>query len=194
MGRPKTYDRDEILARAMDCFWLKGYEGTSTEDLVAGMGVNRYSLYAEFGSKQSLYEAALERYNAEVVSGNFAALERPGAGLKEIKALFGFFASKARQPGSERGCLLCNSATERAPHDAASFSFVEAYIERIAKAFRRALSNAKRDGDIGQNVNASDEGYFLATVLLGFFVLLRSQADPKIIRRSARAVLRHLHA
>ena len=177
----------------MDCFWVNGYEGTSTEDLVAGMGVNRFSLYAEFGSKQGLYEAALERYNAQVVTANFAALESPGAGLKEIEALFRFFASKAGDPGSERGCLLCNSATERAAHDAASFSFVEAYLERIASAFRHALSNARRDGDIKGAVNISEEGYFFATVLLGFFVLLRSRAAPKILRQSSKAALRHLH-
>ncbi|MCH8886618.1 MAG: helix-turn-helix transcriptional regulator, partial [SAR324 cluster bacterium] len=59
MGRPKTYDREEIAAKAMELFWLHGFNGTSTQALVEHMQINRYSLYAEFGSKQRLYEVAL---------------------------------------------------------------------------------------------------------------------------------------
>ena len=81
MGRNKTYDRDVLIEKAMEMFRDHGFAGTSTQMLVEGLGVNRYSLYAEFGSKQALFDAALERYDEEVVERNFGPLEAPGAGL-----------------------------------------------------------------------------------------------------------------
>ena len=63
MGRPKTYNAEEIVTKAMELFWMYGYKGTSTQTLVEQMGVNRYSLQAEFSTKQGLYEAALKIYD-----------------------------------------------------------------------------------------------------------------------------------
>ena len=108
-----TYDAEEIARKAMELFWQRGFHATSTQDLVEHMDVNRYSLYAEFGNKQGLYEAALSLYVRDVVTRFFGAIECPDAGIAEIDALFAFFGSNARRPGSERGCLMCNSATER---------------------------------------------------------------------------------
>ena len=68
MGRPKTYNAEEIATKAMELFWMYGYKGTSTQTLVEHMGVNRYSLYAEFGTQQGLYEEALKIYEKEVVT------------------------------------------------------------------------------------------------------------------------------
>ena len=192
MGRPKTYDREEIAAKAMELFWLHGFNGTSTQALVEHMQINRYSLYAEFGSKQRLYEVALARYEREIVYHYFAALEAEGAGLQEIRDVIEFFASSARQPGSERGCLLCNSAIERAHHDPTSQAFVEAYFSRIGKAFRQALDNATAKEQLRPGVVTEHEGWFFASTLLGFFVLLRSQVDPSMIRGAAQGAIEHL--
>ena len=73
MGRNKTYDRETIARKAMALFWLHGYHGTSTQALVDSMGVNRFSLYAEFGNKQALYEAALNLYAQDLVGTKFRA-------------------------------------------------------------------------------------------------------------------------
>ena len=62
MARPKQFDRDEALERAMAVFWRRGYEGTSVRDLVEHMGINRGSLYDTFGDKRTLFLAAVDRY------------------------------------------------------------------------------------------------------------------------------------
>jgi TetR/AcrR family transcriptional repressor of nem operon len=192
MGRKKTYDRETIAEKAMELFWLHGFHGTSTEQLVAHMQVNRFSLYAEFGSKQALYEAALERYERTILTQHFAALEAPGAGFVELEALLGSFASAARTPGSEYGCFLCNSATERAPHDPASQRFFEAYVARVSHAFTHALSGAHRRKELRARVNLVDEAHFFATTLIGFQSLLRAQVAPEVIRGAAKVALAHL--
>jgi TetR/AcrR family transcriptional repressor of nem operon len=194
MGRNKTYDRETIARKAMALFWLHGYHGTSTQALVDSMGVNRFSLYAEFGNKQALYEAALDLYAQDVVGNNFRALEAADAGLAQIETLIHDFSQAACLPGSERGCFICNNATERGPHDLASQSFVTDYVERIAKAFTHGLNNARALGQLRAEANTLQEGYFLATLFMGFFVLLRAQLAPEIVQASARSAIAHLHS
>jgi len=193
MGRPKTYDPEEIARKAMELFWQRGFHATSTQDLVEHMNVNRYSLYAEFGSKQGLYEAALSLYVRDVVTHFFGAIEGPDAGIAEIDALFAFFGANARRPGSERGCLMCNSATERAPFDVSSRNFVSTHLDRISGAFTRALNNSKRRGEIRADVRTTDEGRFLATTMLGFSVLLRARVEPKMVGAASRSARHHLN-
>src|SRR3569833_1374812 len=62
MARTKDFDEDEVLSRAMDLFWLKGYNGTSMQDLVDGLGISRSSLYDTYGDKHSLFLKSLENY------------------------------------------------------------------------------------------------------------------------------------
>jgi AcrR family transcriptional regulator len=61
-GRPREFDADEVLDRALDVFWRKGYEGASLSELTEAMGINRPSLYAAFGNKEELFRKALDRY------------------------------------------------------------------------------------------------------------------------------------
>ncbi len=192
MGRPKTYDPEAIADKAMELFWLNGYHGTSTQDLVDHLQINRYSLYAEFGSKQNLYEEALARYERNVVTGNLGAVECADAGIADIGELFEGFAAGARSPNSKRGCLMCNSAAELAPHDPNSQRFVEANVKRVSRAFSQAIKNAQRRGEVTPDVRAIEEGRYLAVTLFGFFVMLRAQIEPKILRGAAKAVLRYL--
>ena len=77
MARPKAFDRDRTLARALELFQAKGYEATSIQDLVDAMGIGRQSLYDTFGDKEALYREALERYVAEGPRSVLVALESP---------------------------------------------------------------------------------------------------------------------
>lgn len=192
MGRPKTYNADEIATKAMELFWMYGFEATSTQALVEHMGVNRYSLYAEFGTKQGLYEAALAIYEKEVVAYYLQALETATAGIEEIKTVIERFANAATDPQSERGCFLCNSATERSAHDEATRKVFTNYTDRISAAFSNALGNAHARGEIKANINLAEEGSYFAATMLGFFVLLRSCAGDKIIKPATQGALRHL--
>src|ERR1700721_4762124 len=79
MGRPREFDTDAALEKAMRLFWAKGYEGTSVADLTKALGISRPSLYAAFGDKQSLFRAALERYAAGPARYVAAALGKPTA-------------------------------------------------------------------------------------------------------------------
>lgn len=192
MGRHKNYDRAEIAQKAMAVFWRDGFHGTSTQALVDAMGVNRFSVYAEFGNKQNLYEAALAAYDQDVVTAHFQALESAQAGLPDIEAVFEGLSVSAGQPGSELGCFMCNCATERAPYDPGSQVFVHKHVQRIGAALTHALANAQQAQHIRADVDTVQQGQFLATVLLGLFVLLRAQVPANVVRAATEVALLQL--
>jgi len=194
MGRKKTYDRDVLLGRAMEMFRDHGFAGTSTQMLTEGLGVNRFSLYAEFGRKQGIFDAALKRYDEEVVQRNFGPLEAPGAGIAEVRALLEFFASASEGPASGRGCLLCNTAVEFGPDDPSGSGFVQRYFDRLSKAFYAALSNARRNSELRGSVDPREEAGFFTASVLGLFVMLRAKAPPTVIQNAARVAVSHLEA
>src|SRR5579859_7138490 len=85
MGRPREFNFDEALDRALEVFWRKGYEGTSIPDLTEAMGINRPSLYAAFGNKESLFNKVLDRYTEKSGIHVRKALNEPTArGVVEI--------------------------------------------------------------------------------------------------------------
>ena len=192
MGRRKTYDRDDLIERSMEMFRDHGYAGTSTQMLVEGLGVNRYSLYAEFGDKQTLFDAALTRYYDEVIEPRFGPLDEPGAGIDDVRAVLEFYASKAGGPAAGRGCLLCNTAIELGPRDPSDAGFVQRYLRRLSRGFRAALGNANDRGELRGDVDPREEAEFLTASVLGLFVMLRAAAPPTVIERAARAAIGHL--
>ncbi len=191
MGRAKTYSRDTLVERAMELFWSHGFQGTSTADLVEHLGVNRYSVYAEFGSKQGLFRAAMALYQRRVTL-RFRELEGPSAGLDEIAALLDFLATEAAEPWAGRGCFLCNVATECAPHDDSSRDFVHGYVDGIRGAFLNALSNAQARGDLEPGVSCEDHSHMLTSTVLGFWVLMRARVDHGLLVGAARAAREQL--
>jgi TetR/AcrR family transcriptional repressor of nem operon len=194
MGRKKSYERDVLVGKAVEIFRDHGFAGTSAEMLVEGLGVNRYSLYAEFGSKQGLFDAALQRYDDEVVERNFGPLEAPEAGIDEIRALLEFFGEAGESPAWGRGCLLCNTAVEFGPDDPSGAGFVQRYFDRLSAAFDMALSNARHKGELRESVVPRDEAGFFTASILGLFVMLRAKAPPSVIKRAAQVAAEHLDA
>lgn len=181
MGRTKQYDRIELLDRAVELFRKQGFNGTSTSELAAELGVNRKSMYAEFGSKQGLFEAALERYNSKHLSAVLAPLEARDAGADAIREAFTGYARAGESWFHGRGCLMCNTAVERGALDPASGRYVAEYLERLSRAFRGALDNAQRSGEIDGTVDLDALAAFFTTALLGVAVSVRAKAPPEQI-------------
>lgn len=113
MAGIKKYDRTELLDKAIEVFRVRGFNGTSTAALVDELGVNRKSMYSEFGSKQELFEAALRRYGEEHLSNVIAPIEASNANVDSIRAAFNGYAEASGGWARGRGCLMCNTAVER---------------------------------------------------------------------------------
>ncbi len=194
MGRRKSYDRDELIDKAVELFRDHGFANTSAEMLSETLGVNRYGIYTEFGSKQGLFDAALKRYEEQNVERNFGPLEAPGAGVEEIRMLLEFFGKAEESPAFGRGCLLCNTAVEFGPDDPGGDKFIQQYFGRISRAFGSALSNAAKSGDISSTVNRQEEADFFTATVLGLFVMLRAKAPGSAIKNAANSGIHHLES
>ena len=188
MTRIKQYDRTELLDRSVELFRRQGFNGTSTAELVAEFGVNRKSMYAEFGSKQQLFEASLEHYNRKHLTQVLAPLEAPDASLDAIRQAFYGYASASEGPFRGLGCLMCNTAVERGALDPSSGHFVDAYFERITQAFRHALGNAKKGGEIEPSIDLDEMAGFLTTALIGIAASIRAEAPPAQIWAAYKVV------
>ena len=194
MGRAKQYERTELLDRAVELFRRQGFNGTSTAELVAELGVNRKSMYAEFGSKQGLFEAALERYSQEHLTRVLAPIEAPDAGPAEIRSAFTGYASASEGWFQGRGCLMCNTAVERGALDPASGRHVAAYLDRLTRAFRHALDNGRQAGDVDPNADLDELAAFFTTALIGVAACIRAEAPPEQIHAASRVATSVLDA
>jgi TetR/AcrR family transcriptional repressor of nem operon len=135
-------------------------------------------MYAEFGSKQELFEAALERYNSKHLTGVLAPLEAPEASIDAIRQAFHGYASASEGPFRGLGCLMCNTAVERAALDPGSARYVDAYLERLTLAFRHALNSAQEGGEIHPTADLDEMAGFLTTMLIGMAASVRAEAPP----------------
>ncbi len=186
MPSPKGYKREEVLDRAIELFRRNGYSATSTADLVEELSMNRKSMYAEFGSKQDLFEAALERYSDVNLTRVLAPIEAPDADVQSIRGAFAGYASASKGRFSGLGCLMANTAVERAALDPGSAKFVDAYLDRLEKGFRNALENARRDGDVDASANLDDLAAHFVNSVIGISALLRAKATPDMMHAASR--------
>jgi AcrR family transcriptional regulator len=188
-GRPRAFDPDAALERAMHVFWAKGYEGASLSNLTRAMRINRPSLYAAFGNKEELFRKVLDRY----VDGPLAYFGKAVAATtaRDVieQILFGG-ARMAGDPTMPAGCLMVQGAL--AVGDAASSVRKEAVGRRIASevALRRRLQRAKREGDLPQNADPADLARYVMTVLQGIAVQGANGASRDQLNRIAQMALR----
>ena len=176
MGRHKSYDRDSVLIAARDLFWERGYEATSIAELEQRTGLNRSSLYQEFGTKHELFEAALECYADRVISMLMADL-RQRANLDSAIALFGSVSELFRSNAaiSARGCLMVNSTAELAARDERVRPAAAAYRDRLRADFATALAGAATTGEIDPG-SVQRRANLLASALMGIW--LAARIDP----------------
>ncbi|WP_119275222.1 TetR/AcrR family transcriptional regulator [Taklimakanibacter deserti] len=181
MARPRAFDPAATLRKAMMVFWERGYFNSSIDDIVAATGVSRYGLYDIHENKRGLFLAALDHYYATIFEPMLAPVTKPDAGLAEIRDYFGVLLHYARKPGGGIGCLMCNSASEVAPFDRDVAARVRNFQDNARQAFRRALVNARRKGEIGQGIDPARHADFLTGALQTVWLLARSSAGSKVI-------------
>jgi TetR/AcrR family transcriptional repressor of nem operon len=189
MARPREFDREAALDRAMDAFWSKGYEATSIEDLVARMGIQRGSLYGTFGDKRALFLTALERYQHVVSRELFDALEAPGSGLEAIRRFFRLRVEGALDRRRPPGCLVTNSAVELSGRDRGAAARVNGSLVKMEAAFHRALLRARAAGELSPARDLRALARFLTSSAQGLSVMAKAFPDRAILEDVVSVVL-----
>jgi TetR/AcrR family transcriptional regulator, transcriptional repressor for nem operon len=182
MPRPRQFDPEDVLDRSMREFWQRGYRVTSVDDLVEATGVRPGSLYHAFpGGKRGLFLQALERYSKLVVPEKLGALERPGAGLAELRAYFDGLVEDLTTRDGRMGCLMVNSAMELAAEDSEVGQVVRKHMARLERNAERALRNAKRRGEIPAIVDVRAKSAQLMATGMGLMVVGKTDPRRKVL-------------
>jgi AcrR family transcriptional regulator len=188
-GRPREFDVDKALDRALRVFWRKGYEGTTLADLTKAMGINRPSLYAAFGSKEGLFRKALDRYDEGPAAYVREALNEPTA-RAVAKRLLGGAIDVMTDRRNPRGCLVVQGAL--ACGEAAESVRRELISRRLAgeAAIRERFERAASDGDLRVDSHPADLARYVVAVLHGIAVQAAGGASRAQLRRVAAMALR----
>ena len=188
IGRPRAFDVDLALDRGLHVFWRKGYEGTSLSDLTKAMRINRPSLYAAFGNKETLFRKALDRYSRGPTAFYDDALRAPTARATVERLLRGTI-DLLTNPQTPRGCLMVQSVL--ACGDAADSVRKEVASRREAgeAALRRRLQRAKREGDLPANADPANLSRYITTVMHGMAVLGAGSASRSQLLRVMETAL-----
>jgi TetR/AcrR family transcriptional regulator, transcriptional repressor for nem operon len=189
MPRPKEFERDVVLDRAMRVFWSRGYEATSIQHLVDRMGIQRGSLYDTFGDKRTLFFAAIERYDRVVTAKLMAALDEPASGKDAIRRFFRLKVELALESGRPRGCLVTNSAAELASRDRGAATRVGGVLTKIEAAFHRAVVRAQKAGEIDASRNSRALARFLTSSAQGLSVMAKTFPERAVLEDIVKVIL-----
>jgi TetR/AcrR family transcriptional repressor of nem operon len=189
VARPREFDAETALDRAMDVFWTKGYEATSLDDLCEATGLSRSSLYATFGSKRTLLLQTVDRYVEQRTPNIAAMLARPLPIRDAIAALLDQFIDQIVSGPGRRGCFLGNCAAELPRHDRAALARVRQGLARTEAVFREALTRARERGELAPSTDVDALARFLTSAFQGLRLVGKANPDREALEDIAKTIL-----
>jgi len=188
MARPKAFNPDRALLKAMDLFWRLGYENTSVEALMREMGIARQSLYDTFGDKRALYLKALAFYRDRTNGAMQRMLENaPSIKAAFAKLLYDLAAETREQ--HERGCLLLSANLQRDPKDVVVSRFLRDNQARVEAIFQSALLRAQENGEVSAKEDTTALARFFVVTIQGMRAIARLQPDRNALEQVAGVAL-----
>jgi TetR/AcrR family transcriptional repressor of nem operon len=185
MVRPREFDRDAALERAMQVFWVKGFATTSTEDLVAAMGIGRQSLYNAFGDKRRLYLEALETYQQRTTAGHLKRLSKPASALDGIQDLLGGLIAED-DTRRAMGCMGVNAVAEFSTSDA-DLAVLRAKVgPPLAQRLVDRVREGQAAGEFDPAMDPAQAAAFIQMTMSGIQLAARGGASAEDLRTMAR--------
>jgi TetR/AcrR family transcriptional regulator, transcriptional repressor for nem operon len=186
MGRPREFDEDEALARIMDVFWEKGFEGTSMSDLETATGLRKGSLYAAFGDKRAMYLKALALYGRTAVDETVRVLTGIDTPERRIGRFLQAPIDAVALENDRRGCFLCNASIDQAAVDPETQSLVNGSLERLGRVLEKVLSELSTKDNSRRRADAQH----LLSVYFGLRVLAQAGQPVRMLKAAREAALR----
>jgi AcrR family transcriptional regulator len=175
-GRPRKFDREDVLERAMHVFWAKGYEGAALSDLTSAMGLTPPSLYAAFGDKDGLFREAVERYK----NTYGVKMLTPLMDARPVRAAFADFLQEAALifagPGSPGGCMFSLSVVNCTPEHADLKGELADVRHFVRQAIIDRLIRAVSDGEFKAGTNIDPLAEFYGALMQGYALRSRDGA------------------
>lgn len=169
----KTFDVEEVTEKAMLVFWSKGFQATSISDLVAGMGINKGSLYNAFGSKKALFDRALLKYDNEHRRARLSEFSRIENSIDALGALFDDFIEESIADTEFKGCMLINTALDLPNLDPDIRVKVTSAITDFEMFFETLIIRGQERYEIPKNIDPKPKSKALMALVVGLRVMVR---------------------
>lgn len=185
MARPREFDREAALDRAIDAFWAKGFSATSTDDLIEAMGIGRQSLYNAFGDKRALYLEALAAYQQRTIAGHIDRLCAPQSPLQGLHDLLhGLVATSDEE--RTKGCMGVCSAAEFGVSDPEIAALRAKASPLLTKRLLERIVESQQLGELDPAMLPREAAGFVQMTMTGIQMGARAGASPAELRKMAR--------
>jgi TetR/AcrR family transcriptional repressor of nem operon len=176
--RPREFDEDDVVARATDLFWRRGYHATSVRDLGEALGLSASSLYRTFGDKHALFLRALDHYRATDSAEARNQLLRPGPVPEVLRDWLIRTVDLPEEGAAARGCFVVNTATELGAEDPTVDERTQAAFGVTRETLQEVLHRGRRDGELRADLDVAATAESLFTLVLGLRVRARAGHGP----------------
>ena len=191
-GRPREFDLDQTIERAMQVFWTRGYQGTSLPDLMGATKLSRGSLYAAFGDKHGLFLLALDRYIAQALERLDDELASGQKALVGLKACMDGYVARTEGAGGKRGCLVVATAMELAAKDQEVARRIACFFGAMEARLVKALKRAQEEGDLDQSVSPAAAAHVIVCFLEGLRVVRKIGFESNRAKGAVQALISSL--
>jgi TetR/AcrR family transcriptional repressor of nem operon len=170
-GRPRSFDTEAAIERAMGVFWSRGYNATALPDLLRATKLSRGSLYAAFGDKHGLFLRALDRYIADALTRMDVELDPRRAPVAGLRTFLAGYVDRTSGASGRRGCLLVATAMELAGRDPAVDRRIGSFFKAMETRLAAALARAKAAGELADGVEPANVARLLVCFVEGLRVV-----------------------
>ena len=192
MARKKEFDEDELLEKATNLFWRKGYYATSAQDLVNELKINRSSLYNTYSDKKTRFEKALKKYKEQQTNAMIDLLNKADDPEKAIKKVFDILVKESNEDNIAKGCFMVNTAVEIAGQDKEIGALVHANNKSVEDALTATIEKGQKMGQLSTKNTARAYARFLFGSINALRVIARSGGDKSALNDVADIALASL--
>ncbi len=188
MPRPREFNEDQVLDAAMHLFWVKGYPGTSMQDIVDATGLQGPSIYNAYGNKRSLFNVVLARYSEQVMVRFVKTIEDAPTARSAIERLLKAIVKQHFDPATPAGCLVGLAAQECRLHDTDTQAAVAKEFRKLDDAICARLSKDKSEGEFSDDLDPRGTSTAIVSICAGLLTLGRGNYSKHALQRATRAV------
>ncbi|WP_420388442.1 TetR/AcrR family transcriptional regulator [Roseivirga sp.] len=192
MARKKNFDEGEVLEKALQLFWKKGYNATSIQDLVDELGINRASIYDTWGDKHQLYVAALQRYRQNSSSWLLNQIRSDKPASEIIEAFLNHVIEDVMQDHDKKGCFVVNSTTELANLDPDIQMLVSENKQTIERVLAELVKEGQESGEFNTKQSAQAYARFIFNNINGLRVVCKTFASREELQEVVDITIRSL--
>ena len=189
MGRPREFCQDEVLEKATELFWTRGYQRTTLQNLLDAMELSKSSFYESFQSKRQLYLKCLQHYIDEAVV-NLRSTFANNDLHSGLEIMYEGIVDAATKSNPRCGCMISNTATELSPHDREAEAMVKKGLRRIEEVLFEKLKQSQNEGTLSTEHDPRSLARFFVSSNSGLHVISRANLDRKALNGIVKIILK----